>query len=146
MSKALLIIDVQVSAVTNADIAARIEKLQYDYDTVFVSVFNGKNSPLLNILQWEGYQNEALSFTPKPNAFVFGKTGYTSFLPEMKNFDEIHLCGFDTDACIYKTAMDLIENNIRPVILKDFCFSENQTFHDIGLKLLERNIGKHNII
>ena len=146
MKKALLIIDVQVSAVTNVDIAKKIEKLQYDYDNVFVSLFNNENSPLLKILQWEGYNDESLAFIPKESAIIFNKTGYSSFLPEMKNFDEIYLCGFDTDACIYKTAMDLIENNIRPVVLKDYCFSANNKFHKLALELLGRNIGKHNII
>lgn len=146
MKKALLIIDVQVSSVTNIKIAKKVEKLQYTYDHVFVSLFKNENSPLLKILQWDGYENEALSFIPKENAVIFDKIGYSSFLPEMKEFDEIHLCGFDTDACIYKTAMDLIENNVRPVVLKDYCFSADQVFHDIGLKLLERNIGKHNIV
>ena len=63
----------------------------------------------------------------------------------MKKFTEIHLCGFDTDACVYKTALDLIEHGIRPIVLKDFCFSANKNFHKIGLKLLARNIGKENI-
>lgn len=146
MKKALLIIDVQVSAVTNPAVAKEIEKLQYDYDEVFVSLFKNAGSPLLKILRWEGYENEAPAFIPKESAVIFNKTGYSSFLPEMKKFDEIYLCGFDTDACIYKTAMDLIENNIRPVILKDYCFSADKKFHEMGLELLERNIGKHNII
>lgn len=63
----------------------------------------------------------------------------------MKKFDEIHIYGFDTDACVYKTAMDLIENGIRPIILKDFCFSETQEFHYAGICLLKRNIGDKNI-
>lgn len=146
MNRALLIIDVQVSAVTNIDIVKKIEKLQYEYDDVFVSLFNSKNSPLLKILQWEGYKDETLAFTPKKEAIIFNKNGYSSFLPEMKEFDEVYLCGFDTDACIYKTAMDLVENNVRPIVLKDYCFSENQVFHNTGLNLLEKNIGKHNII
>ena len=41
---------------------------------------------------------------------------------------------------------NIIENNIRPIILKDYCFSENQDIHEMGIKLLERNIGKHNIV
>ena len=76
---------------------------------------------------------------------MYEKGTYSSYLPEMKDFDEVHLCGFDTDACIYKTAMDLVEQNIRPIILKDCCYSENEDFHQAGLKLLERNIGKENI-
>ncbi len=146
MKKALLIIDVQTSAVTKTEIADKIEKLQNQYNYIFVSKFTNQNSPVLTILNWAGYDNEDLAFTPCENAVIFTKNGYSSYLPEMKNFDEVHICGFDTDACIYKTAMDLIENNIRPIILKDYCFSENQRFHDMGIKLLERNIGKHNII
>lgn len=146
MKKALLIIDVQISAVTKPEIAEKIEKLQSQYNYIFVSKFINKNSPVLTILNWSGYDNEDLAFTPCENAVIFTKGGYSSYLPEMKNFDEVHICGFDTDACIYKTAMDLIENNIRPIILKDYCFSENQQFHDMGIRLLERNIGKQNII
>ena len=148
MTKALLIIDVQVSAVTKPDLPQKIEALQKEYDTVFVSIFKERMSFLPRILNksWIGYINENLAFKPKTEAIVFEKGTYSSFLPEMKTFDEIHLCGFDTDACIYKTAMDLIENNIRPIILKDLCYSENENYHQMGLSLLGRNIGAENII
>ena len=145
MKTALLIIDVQKSAVTKPEIAEHIEKLQYEYDTVYVSKFTNAGSPLLKMLNWTGYDDESLAFCPKNNATIFTKTGYTSFLPEMEDFDEIHICGFDTDACIYKTAMDLVENNVRPVVLKNYCFSAEQDFHDAGIKLLARNIGTANI-
>ena len=39
MKKALLIIDVQTSAVTKPEIAQRIEKTQYEYETVYISKF-----------------------------------------------------------------------------------------------------------
>ena len=142
---ALLIIDVQKSAAGKSTLPQQIEALQNQYKYVFVSAFQNKRSPLLKILNWSGYKDESLAFKPLGNAVIFHKSGYSSYLPEMKKFKEIHLCGFDTDACIYKTAMDLIENGIRPIILKKLCFSENKTFHEIGLKLLIRNIGKHNI-
>jgi hypothetical protein len=41
MKKALLIIDVQKSAVVKPEIAKNIEKLQYEYDVVFVSKGDG---------------------------------------------------------------------------------------------------------
>ena len=145
MSKALLIIDVQKSAVTKPEIAKNIEKIQYDFDTVYVSKFTKTNSPIVKFLNWPGYDDESLAFTPKKDAIIYTKTGYSAFIDEMKKFDEIHICGFDTDACVYKTAMDLIENGIRPIILKDWCFSENQEFHDVGMCLLKRNIGEKNI-
>ena len=145
MKKALLIIDVQKSAVTRPEIASGIEKLQYDYEIVYVSKFTNSSSPLLPLLNWSGYEDESLVFRPKDGAFIYTKTGYTSFIPEMRDFDEIHLCGFDTDACVYKTAMDLVELGIRPIILKDYCFSASREFHEMGLRLLERNIGRSNI-
>lgn len=144
--KALLIIDVQKSAVTRTDLVTNIEKLQYQYEDVFVSQFVNKNSPLLRILNWNGYEDETLAFTPKKNAIIYMKSGYSSYIPEMNKYTEIHICGFDTDACVYKTALDLIEADIRPVILKDYCYSSNQEMHQMGLKLIERNIGKHNIL
>ena len=145
MKKALLIIDVQKSAVAKPEIAKNIEKLQYEYDVVYVSKFTNAGSPLLKMLNWSGYDDESLVFQPKENAIIFTKTGYTSYLPEMNNFDEIHICGFDTDACVYKTAMDLIEIGVRPIVLKDYCYSANEELHKIGIKLLERNIGVENI-
>ena len=145
MEKALLIIDVQKSAVIKPKIAQEIERLQYEYDVVFVSKFTNKNSPLLNLLNWSGYDDETLAFKPKDNAIIYTKNGYSSYLPEMKEFEEIHICGFDTDACVYKTAMDLAEIGGHPIVLKDYCFSTNQEFHNMGLKLLERNIGAINV-
>lgn len=142
---ALLIIDVQKSEVTKPEIANNIEKLQYQYDVVYVSMFTNTSSPLLKILNWTGYDDETLAFTPKENAIIFTKTGYSSYLAEMKEFDEIHICGFDTEACVYKTAMDLIEVGVRPVVLKNYCYSSDEEMHIIGLKIMEKNIGIINI-
>ena len=147
MKTALLIIDLQVSAVTKVDLPQKIEQLQNKYDTVFVSIFKENKSFLPKMLgkDWHGYDDENLAFMPKEGAIIFEKGTYSSFLQEMKNYNEIHLCGFDTDACIYKTAMDLIENNIKPIILKDYCYTENEEYQQAGLKLLARNIGSENI-
>ena len=100
MRKALLIIDVQKSAVSKPELVQDIEKLQNKYETVFISKFTNKNSPLLPLLNWQGYNDENLAFTPQKDAIIFNKTGYSSYLQEMKNFDEIDICGFDTDACV----------------------------------------------
>lgn len=145
MKKALLIIDAQKAAVVKPEIVQNIEKLQYEYDVVYVSKFTNTGSPLLSIMDWTGYDDETLAFTPKKEAIIFIKTGYTSYLPEMKAFDEIHLCGFDTEACVYKTALDLVEVGVRPVILKDYCYSSDEQMHTIGIKILEKNIGKKNV-
>ena len=145
MKKMLLIIDAQNSAVIKPEIAKNIEKLQYEYDAVYVSIYTNTGSPLLKLLNWRGYDDESLAFIPKKEAVIFTKTGYSAYLPEMKNFAEIHLCGFDTEACVYKTAMDLIEHNIRPIVLKDYCYSSDEEMHQMGLKILEKNIGARNL-
>ena len=51
MGKVLLVIDVQKSAVTKSEIAQHIEKLQYEYDVVYISKFTKKGSPLLNLIE-----------------------------------------------------------------------------------------------
>ena len=145
MKKALLIIDAQKSAVIKPEIAKNIEKLQYEYDVVYVSKYTNASSPLLKLLDWGGYDDENLAFIPKKEAVIFTKTGYSAYLPEMKDFDAIHLCGFDTEACVYKTAMDLIEIGVRPVVLKDYCYSSDEEMHQMGLRILEKNIGARNL-
>ena len=145
MSAALLIIDVQKSSCTDPAAAKAIEKRQYDYEHVFISRFVNKDSPLIPLMQWPGYDNEELAFTPAPHAKVFDKNIYSSFIKDLTVFDEVHLCGYDTDACVYKTALDLIEHNIRPVVLTALCGSENNHYHQIGLELLKRNIGLRNL-
>ena len=145
MSTALLIIDVQKTSCKNIGIAKAIERLQYDYEHVFISRFVNQGSPLIPLMQWAGYENEELAFISAPHAKVFDKNIYSSFIEELTAFNEVHLCGYDTDACVYKTAMDLIEHNVRPVVLTQLCGSENERFHQIGLELLRRNIGKRNL-
>ena len=145
MSAALLIIDVQKACCTNPSVAKEIEKLQYAYEHVFISRFVNKKSPLIPLTQWNGYDTEELAFAPAPHAVVFEKNIYSSFIDKLTAFDEIHLCGYDTDACIYKTALDLIEHNVRPIVLTDLCGSSCDHFHQIGLELLKRNIGIANL-
>jgi len=145
MSTALLIIDVQKASCTNPALAKEIEKRQYDYEYVFISRFVNKASPLIPLTQWNGYDKEELAFIPAPHAKVFNKNIYSSFIDDLMIFDEVRLCGYDTDACVYKTALDLIEHNIRPVILTDLCGSASDHYHQIGLELLKRNIGTINL-
>ncbi len=147
MQKALLIIDVQKSSVNNnLDVVKNIENLQKQYENIFISRFVNENSPLLDILNWDGYDDETLAFNPDKKAVIFDKNIYSSFIKELSEFDEVHLCGFDTDACVYKTAMDLVEFGIKPVVLSKYCGSENEEYHQMGITLLKRNIGKDNVI
>ncbi len=145
MTSALLIIDVQKSAVTDKEIAQKIEALQNEYEYVFASQFMNEDSPIIKLTSWKGYEDCDLAFCPAPQTKVFQKTTFSSYLEDLKNFEEVHLCGFDTDACVYQTALTLMDKGIRPLVLKDYCGSATKEFHTYGLLLLERNIGKENI-
>lgn len=63
------------------------------------------------------------------------------------NIDEIYLCGFDTDACVQKNAIDLFENNYDVYVLKDYCMSHiGIELHNVIINNLCRLIGKEKII
>lgn len=145
MKIALLIIDVQKAAHPSPKIVQKIEDLQEKYEHIFVSKFVNEGSFLPTFMNWAGYDDISLAFTPVPNAKVFEKNVYSSFIDDLKDFDEVHLCGYDTDACVYKTALDLIENGVRPVVLAHLCGSENDSYHQAGIALLKRNIGEQNV-
>lgn len=81
MKKVLLIIDVQKSAVTKPEIAKKIEKLQYEYDVVYVSKFTNKGSPLLEIMDWEGYADETLVLSREKMRLFLKKQGIVRFCP-----------------------------------------------------------------
>ncbi|MFX0208190.1 MAG: isochorismatase family protein, partial [Candidatus Hodarchaeota archaeon] len=47
------------------------------------------------------------------------------------------LCGLETDVCVTQTAIDLLDNNYRVLILLDLTYSRNPVEHKIGLKRME---------
>ena len=77
-------------------------------------------------------------------SFIDGK-----FINKIKKIKqpEIYLCGFDTDACVFKIALDLFDYGIAPIILKDYCYSSGgKKNHEMGLKLLKRTIGSKQVV
>lgn len=66
---------------------------------------------------------------------------------EQNSIDEIYICGFDTDACVQKTAIDLFENGYEAYVLKDYCMcSSGVELHNVIINNLKRLIGKDKII
>jgi len=146
MKTAFLIIDLQKGAHPDKNIIREIESLQYRYEFVYASRFVNAASPLIKFGVFSGYDDESLAFSPAEHVKIFAKNVYSSFIPEMRAFEMIDLCGYDTDACVYKTALDLIENGVRPRVLTRLCGSENAEFHSLGVKALRRNIGDTNLV
>lgn len=66
----------------------------------------------------------------------------------MKNdVKEVYIAGIDTDCCVLKTAIDIFERNIRPIVLIDYCASNGgDESHRSAIRVLERTIGKKQIV
>lgn len=159
MKKILLVIDVQNEFITNV----RCGKLVYDIRDFIVNADldyvigayykNGSG----NTLNWKVTGNRL--YTTKIHKdlvkycdVMFGHSEYnclsnSRFLEAMKAFndgeipEEVYLCGLDTDACVYETAIALYEIGIKPILIRDLCFSSGGfKYHEAALMLFKRNI------
>lgn len=162
MKRALLIVDVQNGFITDKTkhIPSLVEKLQYDYDIVFITKFINKHNPLFRILlnynklKPEDEEDIKLAFKPKQDSIIIDKHNYScvddNFLNLLKqnNINKIDVCGIETDVCVTKCAVDLFENEIMPFVLKDYCATNSEMYfaNDIALEMLKRYIGEKQII
>ncbi len=160
--KALFIIDVQKGFMNahTLHLPAAVTALQRNpyYDTVLASRFiNSAESPYIRWLGWERMQSgeeTSLAFRPVNHAFIIDKGVYNSMNPvifkmfEDSRIEEVHLCGLDTNMCVLITACAIFDDGrFRPYVLADACASHSgQEYHDCGLKLLEKAIGRKQII
>lgn len=160
MKKLLLVIDVQ-NDFLNEHTMHTLNKIKElvesnDYDLIaFTKFINDKNSIWYRKLNYKGCmtkEQQKIAIDTKNNK-VFDKRVYTALNAELKQFikinqiDEIYLCGFDTDACVQKTALDLFEQNYNVYILKDYCMSyAGIDVHNLYIENMKRLIGKNKII
>ena len=136
MNRLLLVIDVQNDFINEhtKNILTKIKELvdsnKYDL-TAFTRFINDENSIWYKKLNYKGCmtkEGQAIAINTKNNK-VFDKNIYTAVNDELKkyiqknNISKIYLCGFDTDACVQKTAIDLFEQNYDVYVLKDYCMS-----------------------
>ena len=156
----LVIVDVQKGFVNRwtEGIPARVAALQDRFDLVAVTRFvNPAGSPYRRLLRWfrfaPGSEDTALAFTPRGDALVVDKSGYSCLVPPLRGWLDghgikvVHLCGIATDNCVLKTAVDLFEARFRPVILQDACASHGgPECHEAGLLLLRRFVGREQIV
>lgn len=160
MNRLLLVIDVQNDFInehtknTLTKIKELVDSNKYDL-TAFTRFINDENSIWYKKLDYKGCMTkdgQSIAIDTKNNK-VFDKTVYTAVNDALKNYirenniSEIYLCGFDTDACIQKTAIDLFEQNYDVYVLKDYCMSHaGKEIHDLYIQNLSRLIGKNKII
>ena len=153
-------IDVQNDFINNntRDVKDKIFELvnskEYNY-IVFTKFINSENSIWYRKLDYKGCllsKGQEIAINTN-NHKIINKNTYTALNNELKeyidknNIDEIYLCGFDTDACISKTALDLFENNYNVYVLKDYCMSSKSVeLHNVYINNLARLIGKNKIV
>lgn len=59
----------------------------------------------------------------------------------------VFICGADTDCCVLKTATDIFEQGLMPIVLTEYCDSNaGPKSHDAGLLVMSRLIGKKCIV
>ncbi|MCP5366777.1 MAG: cysteine hydrolase [Hyphomicrobiales bacterium] len=156
----LLIVDVQrgfINRDTN-HVPDRVAALQDRFARVIATRFvNPEGSMHRRLLHWHrfapGNGDIELAFTPRPDARILDKAAYTCLTPELRaqwiheGVDEVHLAGIATDNCVLKTAVDLFEARIRPVVHADACASHGgPACHAAGLMLLKRFIGAEQVV
>lgn len=160
--KCLLIIDVQNGFVSERtkNVVPKIIGLMEEFQNEFVIATQFKNldnSAFSKIMKWNG-----LKETPETNLIkgvkeradlIIEKNTYTACTDEVlkllkdKNIADVYIAGIDTDCCVLKTAIDLFENNIRPLVLSDYCASNGgKESHYAAIKVLQRTIGYNQII
>lgn len=125
MNRLLLVIDVQNDFInehtknTLTKIKELVDSNKYDL-TAFTRFINDENSIWYKKLNYKGCitkEGQSIAIDTKNNK-VFDKTVYTAVNDALKNYirenniSEIYLCGFDTDACIQKTAIDLFSKTM----------------------------------
>lgn len=159
MSKLLLVIDVQRDFI-NEYTVKKLEDIQSlvdsgKYDIVALTRFiNDENSIWYNKLNYKGCmtkeQQEIMLNTYDYK--IFDKKTYTAVNEELRkyisdnNINQIYICGFDTDACVQKTALDLFEQGYNVCVLKDYCMcGQGEELHKEVIKNLKRLIGNDGV-
>lgn len=112
-------------------------KSKYDI-VIALKCSNDMESSFVKYNAWKECLNgvEELEFTPD---VVLDKTSYGlanySVLSKLNTYD---IVGFNTDACVYKVAMDLFDRGYDFRVLTKYCYSSSgQEWHEIGIKTMK---------
>ena len=124
----------------------------------FVNVMGGNFERLLGFHgMFSDEEQKSPSWLLPYISFACLKTGYSAvddnFVSQLKRFNRgklpsrVCVAGVDTEACVLKTAIDLFELGIRPIVFKDCCASsQGKLSHDAGLLVLRNTIGEQNVV
>lgn len=127
------------------------------FDEVVATYFmNYNNSIYEKLMNWERLKSDKDRTIPSElQPYIdeyFPKNLYScvspSFLQMLCQLNDgeypkkLFVAGVDTDCCVLKMAVDLFENNIRPIVLTNYCYSNGgEEFHKARLSCIKRLIG-----
>lgn len=159
----LILVDFQNGFLTEdmKPTADRIQELLKEdaFETVIATTYiNEPGSPCASIGHWhEIYENDikGRELIGNANDFahrVYYKSTYTAIIPTVEKYllknkvDTVFIAGFNTDCCVLKTALDLFDLNIRPIVLERYCDSSmGLQAHSMAIEILKPVIGDHNV-
>jgi nicotinamidase-related amidase len=166
-SAALLVIDVQQGFVNrhSSGVVPAIVRLVEGWraagaPVVLTRFHNEPDSPYEKITGWTRLRTtEEQALVPELAPFaedaaaVIDKAQASIFTPEGteiirdSGWSDLVLCGIDTDACVYDSAVAAYQSGYRPWIVTDACASSGGTqYHDAALLLAARNIGASQLV
>ncbi|MEV0604534.1 isochorismatase family cysteine hydrolase [Streptomyces sp. NPDC050315] len=91
------------------------------------------------------YLDDAAGVIDKAQASAFTTEGER--LIREAGWSDLVLCGIDTDACVYDSAMAAYQKGYRPWIVTDACASTGgPEYHDAALLLAARNLGTNQLV
>lgn len=156
----LLIIDLQNAFInqytmkSKEDISRLLKREEYN-NVLFTRFLNSESSPVYQKLKWGScIDAESTKICIDTNGYdILDKTTYTALNDDMREYitekqiNTIHLCGIDVECCVLVTALNMFENNYDVRVLEDYVYCmHGEKAKANAIKILERNIGKRNII
>ena len=124
---------------------------------IFTRFFNLSGSPYETLLGWKDHhangETDIVDELAPCVETVIDKNFYTSLTSQFIELINKHdwrtilICGVATESCVLKTAVDAFESGLHPIVISDCCASERgDEFHQAGLKILPRFIGKDQVM
>ena len=156
MDKYLLVIDMQkvfVEENEKNEKIGRINKLieSEEYKDIFYLIIKPLSGNFLvknfNLTKLTVQDNLEIIVNIKNGSKIFKKQGLgkcdelIKYLKE-KNITEIDLCGIDTEVCVTGVWYNLLDNEIMPKILYNYCFTKNkhEEYHINQMKLFKNRL------
>lgn len=169
----LLVVDVQVGFIPEEEEAQRaLQQIcglvrGWTLGPVIVLKFvNDANSTFRTDLDWnemgEGdpgtehpdCMKEVLANIPEGQVLRFEKSVYSAFahVPFVREvqkeaYQEMYICGFDTDACVAHSAVGAFDHKVRPLVVEDAVYSSHGgKVHAEAIESLRRLLGDRRVL